>query len=312
MKTLLTELVRAVRGRRSQAKINKKLGYSFNQIYNWESAHVQPSWIDFVRLCAVCGVDLKAVLSNLFSFQGDAAQCAELLRAIAPAYEIKRIAASCKTSVSRVRRWTAGDSVPKLANILQLIDAVFLLERFIELLVGPDRVPSMTAAIGKHAVHRQLHRRFPFTGAMLHALECANARRSAAGLASMLGIDLTTVTEAIREAADAGLVTTRGHSLQAAEADVNFAGDFTAMQAPSIYWLRRALKYKESLTTQPATREDFFGYLVFPTNPASRKLVLEAYAAFFAKARMIADEATGPFDAVSVVSAQYFDPGRCK
>lgn len=74
------ELVRAVRGKLSQAQLNRKLGYETNQLYRWEAGKRSISWVNFEKLTRACKVDLRKVLKREFGYSGSADDSASLLR----------------------------------------------------------------------------------------------------------------------------------------------------------------------------------------------------------------------------------------
>ncbi len=48
---LASELAKAVRGSTAQTILNKKLHYTANQIYRWESGYSDIYWQDFIKVC---------------------------------------------------------------------------------------------------------------------------------------------------------------------------------------------------------------------------------------------------------------------
>jgi transcriptional regulator with XRE-family HTH domain len=61
---LTSELVRALRGRRSQGAINRKLGRSSNAVHAWEHGSRSPRASDFFKLGRLAGVDVAHVLAQ--------------------------------------------------------------------------------------------------------------------------------------------------------------------------------------------------------------------------------------------------------
>lgn len=52
-----SELLRAVRGKRSQRLLSKRLGYASNVLYRWETGRAWPAAEDFFRLLDALGQD---------------------------------------------------------------------------------------------------------------------------------------------------------------------------------------------------------------------------------------------------------------
>src|SRR4051812_46163024 len=63
------EIVKALRGRRSQATLSRMLGYTFNQIYLWETGRRKIHWSDFSALCKVLNRPLDELIVQFFQTQ---------------------------------------------------------------------------------------------------------------------------------------------------------------------------------------------------------------------------------------------------
>src|SRR5687768_17558011 len=118
MEKVARELVRAVRGKRSQTAVNRKLGYGFNQVSRWETGRTTISWPAFVKLSAACKVDVAAAARDLFSTSARAEEIVAFFAADAKQTDIAK-----KLGVSRftLRRWLASEAAPPLAAILSLV-----------------------------------------------------------------------------------------------------------------------------------------------------------------------------------------------
>lgn len=68
---LLPQLIRSLRGRKTQRQLSQRLGYSSNQVHRWESGQVQISWNEFFRLASDCSVDLGKILRSVYSIDWD-------------------------------------------------------------------------------------------------------------------------------------------------------------------------------------------------------------------------------------------------
>lgn len=55
---LAIELLRALRGRRSQTAFSKRLGYKSNIAQRWESGHSLPTAASFLTCCMRLGIDV--------------------------------------------------------------------------------------------------------------------------------------------------------------------------------------------------------------------------------------------------------------
>jgi hypothetical protein len=60
------QLVRELRGRRSQEHLSRRLGYRSNALYTWEAGQAFPTASRSFELAARVGVDLPAGLARFF------------------------------------------------------------------------------------------------------------------------------------------------------------------------------------------------------------------------------------------------------
>lgn len=61
---LASELLRALRGRRSQAQLSRRLGYASNVVFDWESGRRAPTAAKALLLARRTGVDVNRALQT--------------------------------------------------------------------------------------------------------------------------------------------------------------------------------------------------------------------------------------------------------
>jgi hypothetical protein len=61
---LAAELIRAVRGRRSQAGLSRRIGYRSNIVHRWEAGQCWPTAADFLEVCVKLRLDVRASFSR--------------------------------------------------------------------------------------------------------------------------------------------------------------------------------------------------------------------------------------------------------
>src|SRR5436190_4518008 len=61
---IAAQLIRALRGRRSQAALSRRLGYRSNVFYTWESGRRWPTAARFLRFARMAGLDLRAIVKR--------------------------------------------------------------------------------------------------------------------------------------------------------------------------------------------------------------------------------------------------------
>jgi hypothetical protein len=53
------ELIRAIRGERSQVALSRRLGYRSNVVYMWESGRRWPTAAETLRAASLCRLDVR-------------------------------------------------------------------------------------------------------------------------------------------------------------------------------------------------------------------------------------------------------------
>ncbi len=215
------ELIHALRGKRSQAGLSRRLGYTSNVLYTWERGRRAPVASAFFRLAARVGVDLNEGFQRFLSDRGANAPdvrrtpgVAELVRALMEEWPIVELAASIGADRTTVARWVNGSTEPKLPELLRIIETTTqrLLD-FVSLFVDPESLPSTRAAYRDLRAQRRLAYELPWSHGVLRALELEQYRklpRHAPGfVAARLGISLDEERRYLAELAKAGQIRLR-------------------------------------------------------------------------------------------------------
>lgn len=181
---LSRDFVRALRGRRSQAALSRRLGYRTNVLYAWESGRNFPTAADALRLAARCGVDVRQALIEFYRttpawFSGvdpaSAEGVAALLDDLRGRTSVVDLARAAARSRFAVARWLSGSAEPKLPELFLLVDKSSLrLLEFVAAFADPSRLPSTARAWHELELARRAAYEFPWTQAVLRALELAD------------------------------------------------------------------------------------------------------------------------------------------
>jgi transcriptional regulator with XRE-family HTH domain len=180
-KRLAAEWLRALRGRRSQVALSRRLGYRSNISYRWESGRCFPSASATLRLVQLLGGDVRASLARFYrstppwlaqvdvcSVQG-VARLLDDLRGGA-----KRIELARRSGFSRfaVTRWLRGRADPTLPEFLALVEVTSqrLLD-FVAAFTDPEQLPSARSAWRGLQAAREAAYGQPWSHAVLRALE---------------------------------------------------------------------------------------------------------------------------------------------
>lgn len=200
---LASELVRALRGGRSQPAFSRRLGYKSNVVYTWESGRGAPTAAGMLQAARRIGIDLSAVYGGFYRSPPDWLQgrdpatvsgVAAFLNDLRGHTSIVDLAAYTGKSRFAIARWMKGETEPKLPDFLRLIEATSLrLVDFLEQLVDPAQLPSIRERWLAITAARRLAYEAPWTQALLRALELQEYQQGPhreGWLASRIGISL--------------------------------------------------------------------------------------------------------------------------
>src|SRR5215207_6253590 len=151
---LARQLLRELRGARSQTAFSRRLGYASNVAYTWESGRRFPTAAELFAAAGRLGIDVRAALEPFLQ-----RHLSEQLRALDPASpeftavllrelrgtaSIQSLAHRSGISRSALSRLLAGIAQPRVPLFLRLIDTAT--RRVLDLLSGLVNVEKLPAA----------------------------------------------------------------------------------------------------------------------------------------------------------------------
>lgn len=308
---LASELLRELRGERSQTAFARRLGYRSNIVYSWEAGRAFPTAAKALWAAQRTGVDVQAALLSLYRKPPGAGSIdpatadgvAQFLTDLRGRATVQQIAGAVGNNRFAVARWFKGTAQPRLPDFLRLVEATSL--RLLDLLGGlvdPTQLPSVRGAWQKLELARTSTYREPWSQAVLRALELSDyhalARHEVGWIARRLGIsdneearalELLLATDQIRRAharyepAHAGVVDTRR--------------DPEGAHALRVFWSKVAL---ERLS---ARAEGLFSHSVFGVSEAGYQRLRELQKAYYQEARSIVAESQ-PVERVALLNLQ--------
>jgi transcriptional regulator with XRE-family HTH domain len=276
------ELVRALRGRRSQAALSKRLGYRSNIVQRWEAGRSLPPAATFLQRIARIGVDAGACFERFYGRRPDwlaehapdsPQAIAAFLRDLRGKVPIGELAARAGKNRYTVSRWLTGQKHPRLHELFALIEAGGRrLVDFIACLIDPRRLPSLSPAWLQLERAREAAYGKPWSHAVLRALELPAARRAPGGgsawLSRRLGIGGATLRDALETLRETGqVVVRRGRYRPTGSGDVETGSDPLRARELKAHWTQTALDRLR------AGSPGLFGYAVFAVSkPDLRRL----------------------------------------
>jgi transcriptional regulator with XRE-family HTH domain len=319
---LAAQLMRALRGKRSQLAFSRRLGYATNVAYTWEAGRRAPTASEFLRAAARTGVDVaRAVTPFLYrevpDELGELAPTrppfvAALLRELRGPTPMRQLAERAGLSISAVSRILSGATEPRLPMFLRLIETTS--RRLLDLLANFVDVGALPAARDEWRrleAMRRLAYDNPLSEAVPRFLELDQYARLAAHrpgwIAERLGITRADEERTLRDLADAGLIKWDGARW---EIDRQRSVDTTRFDP------RAASQLRAHWTDDAAARiragaDGQFSYLVFSTDDATLEAIRELHLRYFRELRALV--ASSPKNRrVAVANVQLFaiDRGR--
>jgi transcriptional regulator with XRE-family HTH domain len=282
MEVVSRELLRAVRGARSQVAFARKLGYLGNPIADWEAGRRCPTALEALRACELSDIDVPAAFERFHRLplardgSGFALSC--WLDELKGSVSIRELGERAGRSRQQVGRWLSGRSQPRLDDFLSLVDAITgRVCDLIAALVPIEKVPSVEKDYRQRLAARQLAHEEPWTEGILRCIEAASYRARSqhepGSIARMLAIDEETERRCLEKLEQAGVIARRGARYEPAR---SLTVDTRAIPQLKAHWCRVA----ESRLAAPGA-EDVSCYNVMCASREDieriRQLVLATY-----------------------------------
>ena len=220
MNEVASQLLRALRGRRSQVAFSRRLKYRSNVAADWEQGRRFPTAGELVRACGVVGVDVPAAFARFHpaaaaAFSPDDAGIARWLTALKGQTAIGDLASRTGTSRHALGRWLSGQTRPRLPDFLALVDALTgRVQDLVAELVDIEQVPALAERRRRAAASRRVGIEEPWTLPVLLALETAGYAALSAHedgwLARLLAIPEERVSACIARLVEAGVIQRTG------------------------------------------------------------------------------------------------------
>jgi transcriptional regulator with XRE-family HTH domain len=313
---LARQLLRELRGTRSQTAFSRRLGYSTNVAYTWESGRRFPTAAEFFGAATRLGIDVRGAVQPFLQRHlskplrtlepGSREFCAELLRELRGTASIQALAERAGISRSALSRILSGLAEPRVPLFLRLVDAAS--RRVLDLLSGMVSVEKLGAAgtewLRVQALRRLAHEN-PLSEAVPRFLELEQyaslPQHEPGWIAGKLGVTAEEEERTLAELAAVGVVSWDGQRYQLDRAR---SVDTSRSQPPA----QRALR---AYWTDQARRriaeggQGGFAYLVFSTDDATLAAIEELRLRFFRELRALV-AASPRAERVAVTNVQLF------
>ncbi len=197
-RALVRQLVRALRGTRSQTALSRRLGYRSNVLYTWESGRREPSASELFRIVARTGGSPRGAFAS-FPVElakvelGEPEGVAALIAQLRGEARIVEVAQRCGVSRYTMARWLSGRTEPRASELLVLVEALtFRAVDLVAALAPPAELPEIAAKWKELRTRREIAFTHPWSQAILRQLETRAyaelARHRPGWLAERLGV----------------------------------------------------------------------------------------------------------------------------
>jgi DNA-binding transcriptional regulator YiaG len=304
VETAARQILRALRGNRSQLQFSRWLGYRSNVVADWEGGHRFPSGAEWLRAAARVGVDVPAALAR---FSGRAAESwsegeeglARWLDALRGTTSQLELAARVGASRHQVGRWLSGRACPRLPDLLSLVDGMTgRVQDLAAEIVDIEAVPSMVTRHQAARRARSLAWDQPWALAVLMLVDVGiPVDGGAAHVAARLGLDEAHAQECISMLVAAGLI---AHGSD---------GRWSALSAPSLSTAEdaRAMELRRFWAAVACARigdsRDVHSYNLFSVSAADLDRIRSLQRAYFRELRGIVAAST-PAERIGLVVLQ--------
>jgi len=310
---LASELLRALRGERSQTAFARRLGYKSNIVYSWEAGRAFPTAAKALWAAQRTGIDVRAALVSLYRKPPGSlerldattpAGVVQFLNDLRGRSTVQQIAKATGHNRFAVARWFKGEAQPRLPDFLRLVEATSL--RLLDLLGGlvdPLELPSVRAAWSELELARAATYSEPWSQAVLRALELGDYEKLPAHepgwIARRLDIEPEREARALELLLATGqIVMARGRYEPLAETRViDTRRDPAGAHALRVFWSEVAL---QRLRDQA---EGLFSHSVLAVSEFDLQRIRELQKAYYQEVRAIVAQSQ-PVERVALLNLQ--------
>lgn len=183
---LAKQLVRALRGKRSQVALSRRLKCRSNVLYSWESGRRWPTAATFFALVEAVRVAVGPAIGEFLgglpptlarASWSDPQTSAGLLEHLRGGTTIVELARRVGTHRVSVSRWLKGTAEPRLPDFLRMIEGTSLrLLDFIAAFISPAQLPEARDAWQVLEAQRRVAYELPWSHAVMRVLDLAQYR----------------------------------------------------------------------------------------------------------------------------------------
>lgn len=310
---LARQLIRALRGDATQEAFSRTLRCQSNVLYTWEAGLRFPSAGRFFDVVSAAGLAPSQCVARFLRTSpswlertalNQAEGVSEFLAELKGQRSIADLARATGKSRFAVARWLAGETQPRLPDLLTLIHASsYRLPDFVASLVDPARVPLLAKTWQQLEASRQAAYAAPWCHALLRLIETERfsaAQSDLSRMAGLLGLSHKQAEEALTLLEHSGQIVRDGQQLRVQSTDnVDLAQDPKALRTLKAWAARTGLSRIER--GQPGT----YSFNIFCVSERDYRRLEQLHRNYFRQLRAIIAEST-PSERVVMTNLQLF------
>jgi transcriptional regulator with XRE-family HTH domain len=302
------QVLRALRGRRSQRAFSRRIGYRSNVAGDWESGRRMPTAKEALRVCHKLKIDVGAAFTQ---FQPACAQALgkappfrveAWLSELAGSITLSDLAARSGVSRFALARWLRGKTQPRLPDFLALVEAISgRASDLVQGLVAIEQVSELHEVATQRAAAKRLAVDEPWSAAVLRVLESAGYKQAQAHksgyIADRLGIDRAQEADILARLRAAGVVRLRSKRFEVGEPlTVDTQTSDADARRLRAHWAAVGLD-----RTRAPRAQDWLGFNVISTSAQDLDRVREVLRRAFREIRAIA-AASEPTESIALLN----------
>ena len=310
------EMVRALRGKSTQAALSRRMGFKTNVFYRWESGQRQIRISELVRLLSVRHSQYRAAL---WTFSGQSRPVTGLeddwdwpswLKALRGEKSVDALAEELDLKASALRRIFRGDSDPALSRLLPIIQSLTgRIVDFIDIMVDASQISAIQPYWQVVDAQRRIARDHMNAEAIIAALEIEGYRNlrehSNEWIAGRLSLPVPEVEETLKALEQAGAIRRHENRYRVqSHRHVNTRHLPEVWSTLTQFWAERAMDLPPEFCRR--------GYLVFSANEEAIKAVNQIYVSAHYEAVKVIQEGLNPTRVVAISTQAAFLDGKPK
>ncbi len=293
-----SQLLRALRGKRSQIAFSRRLGYRANPITDWENSRRSPTITETLRAAVKVRLDPREAFATFLPTRAQA-DCLDFtttedvsawLRGLRGSTKMAVLTARTGRSRYSIGRWLSGETEPRLPEFLLLVDALTgRVQDWVGALVSIREVPVLAERAEKVDAARRLALEKPDTALFLRIVETEKSARASVVVdkaAHILNHPREEVMNWLEELKRVGVLEERNHCLSVvSELTVSTAGTPEQRHQLRMHWAEKAgRRLREN------SDSDWFAYNVIALSRKDSEKVEERLRAAYREVRTIVAE----------------------